>query len=289
MEKEAHQEPFLPLLLCKIITESQNMILFRCASVLLFLFWASPNLSAQLVFFDGNANLSQDLALYDFDIVTRQTEFRTNINGNAVIFSLAVRPSDSQVFGITNGGDLYGVNIDSGDLSFVGATGVSALANIDFDPITNQLFGVGRNSSALYTIGTADAATSLVGTASSVRAGLVFDDAGVLFGFNTDTENNQLYEVNPSTAESTLIGSTGLAGSFEDATFLDGNLFVADFDGFIYRVNPTTGNGSIVGNTGLGQGLTGLTSVRTSVPEPGCGLLFPILISLHLVRRRRRE
>jgi PEP-CTERM motif len=135
--------------------------------------------------------------------------------------------------------------------------------------------------------------------------GLAFSPGGTLFGLNQAVSQFMgppvepaLYTIDPTTGVATLVGSTGVSGSFGLGGLAfrsDGALF-ATFTSFgtpdsdLYRIDPTTGAATLIGPTGFDQ-LDGLAFLGTTtiptVPEPATYWLLGTALLLPLIRRRK--
>lgn len=117
-------------------------------------------------------------------------------------------------------GNLVTVDVATGDATVIGNSG-AALTDIAFSP-TGDLYGVTFNS--LYRVDKTTAALSFVGDLSFSANALVFSADGTLYGASSST--TALYTLDPLTAASTHIGSTG-GVSAGDLAFVGGTLYLA--------------------------------------------------------------
>lgn len=112
--------------------------------------------------------------------------------------------------------------------------------------------------------------------------GLDFDANGVLYGLSQGSYN--LYTIDQTSAEATLIGPTGIASR----SFLGGLTFSSDgtlygvLNDALYTINPNTGAANLIGPIGF-EKVSGLT---TAMPVPDAVLLCGFGIAL--VGRLRR-
>ena len=96
------------------------------------------------------------------------------------------------------------------------------------------------------------AISSVIGTMGDGIEGAKFDGSGTLFGYN----RTDLYTVNPSNANVTLVGAFGIGtGSFYDAAFNGHTMYLQETNGSggtsnVYTVNTSTGAATLVGNVG---------------------------------------
>jgi hypothetical protein len=191
------------------------------------------------------------------------------MTGTQRFFSLNKRPSTGVIYGMdVTGSVLYTIDVDTGVASLVAATGLPTVGDIAFDPTSDVLYGLTRNSPYnLYRINPATGTSTLVGsTGAFARTGLACSATGQLFAAEL---NGRLWQVDKTTAAATLVGGTGGMSVVEDATFNSaGELFFTDFNGSINRVDLLTGNNVAVGNTGLGNGLLGIVEEPNACPTP---------------------
>jgi hypothetical protein len=228
---------------------------------------AAPALAIDLVYFEENGGGANPRGLYNFDPTTGISTLRTTVGGTDRLFGLHVRPGTSTVYAVgVATQSLYTIDIDTGALTLVGSiaiTGGSApIADIAFDPTTDILYGMARNSPyGFYTINPASGGTSfLYNTSDGLRCGMVISPAGTFYAFSID---GILSTFNSTTGAATLVGGSSIGGSVvEDAVYAsDGSIYFTVFDGRIYRVDPVTGANTLVGNSGMGSGLNGIIEV----------------------------
>jgi len=128
----------------------------------------------------------------------------------------------------------------------------------------------------LYRFDIAAGTSSLVGQTSAPIEALAFGPNGTLYGLGKLDGN--LYSINPTTAATTLIGSTGVSvggptGSLALAS--DGTLY-ATLDDKLYTLNRSNGAATAVGtpfdpatDTGTGfASISGLALTVSPIPEP---------------------
>lgn len=100
--------------------------------------------------------------------------------------------------------------------------------------------------------GTVDLSTgiyTLIGNTPVSIDALTFTPDGTLYGLGT---NGNLYTVNPATAQTTDLGSTGTFFRLNSlAARGDGLLFADDPFGDLYRVDPATALATLVGGSGV--------------------------------------
>ncbi len=218
--------------------------------------------AVELICFDENGGGGNPRGLYNFDTDTGIITLRTTVGGSERFFSLAQRPSDGVIYAMqVNDSNLHTIDVDTGAFQFVAATGLATIADIAFDPNTDKLYGLGRNTSLLYEIDPEDGSSTQIGNASPVRSGLAFSSDGTLYGL--DVHTGDLYTIDVNTAQPTLVGGSGPdPNTIEDATMTsDGRMFFTDWPGQIYEIDLDTGARTFLGDTGMGSGLSGMIAL----------------------------
>lgn len=106
-------------------------------------------------------------------------------------------------------------------------------------------------SDGVGTLGTVDVATgsvSVIGNMGVTMTDLAFDPSGNLYGISF----TNLYQINSTTAQTTLVGSLGLTGANALVFGTDGTLYAAtDNTTELYSVNAVTGAATSLGTTGF--------------------------------------
>ncbi len=198
---------------------------------------------------------------------------------------LAIRPSDGMVFGVSansqanGGGRLYILDAVTAETTLVGNTGLSFLDAIAFGP-GDSLYGI-DGSFNLHRINTTTAATTLIGNTGDVFAGLAFDPTtGILYGSIGGFQPvapDAIFTINPSTGAKTLVGTTGLGGTYGNSTpdiAFDqaGNMYGVKGGGssvnVFFSINKSTGAGSVIGDSIGYRAVSGLASYVTFGPPP---------------------
>lgn len=183
---------------------------------------------------------------------------RINFVAIAFIAALA-QPSQADLFGITNGGELIRINTVTGAGTLIGNTGLSAVESLENSP-DGRLLAIAL-ADDFYEINPVSAVPTFLGdvtNAVGVEA-LAYDSAGVLFASvdtNTTAFAESLATVNDSTAIGTIVGPFG-QDDVEAMAFLpDGTLVGSDLDSALWlSINPVTGVATTLGSTGLLYGL----------------------------------
>jgi len=127
--------------------------------------------------------------------------------------------NDGSLYGGSNTGRLYRINITTGDTTFVGAASGIVYAGFSFNPITGALWASVRppivNRDKIYKVNTTTGAVTEVGSTGggNITPDIAFDARGKLYGIKgTSTQIDTLIVIDTTTAFGTRIGSMGLAG-----------------------------------------------------------------------------
>ena len=136
-------------------------------------------------------------------------------NMRAIAFTL----TGDTLYGATKNGDLFRINLTTGDTLRIGTAAGITYSSLAFNPVTGVLWASVRpnlsGKDKIYTVSTATGAATLVGATGfgTVNAGIAFDMLGQLYAVTgTGTQVNTLISINTTTGVGTLIGSTGLTG-----------------------------------------------------------------------------
>ena len=176
----------------------------------------------------------------------------------------------------TVGGVLLRMDVDSGTVTTVGATGLGAnggsVTGAAYDPVSGLFYVVSVSEdllgrSKLYTVDPATGASHFVGGISVpgmpavAITDIAVDAGGAMYGF--EGLSHALVAIDRATGDANVVGDTGIftqyaaAMDFDDS---DGRLYVvaidsADTSGLVtksYVVDPTTGAASELGALGTG-------------------------------------
>lgn len=269
--------------------------------------------------------LTTDNRLITFDTATPSQGLAVNLSGLASsekLLGLDTRPTNGQLYTLSNLGNVYTVNASTGATTFVAALKApinGALLGFDFNPnadvsgaaslrvITaggdNYAVNVnpGANLGAVTkqtNISSASGALKLTGAAYSNND---TDPATPTVLFAIDTVSSGLFATSaPAGGVYSLVGSLGanslnvfgfdISGSGMAYAGLTGD----DSYSSLYTVNLQTGAASLIGAFGI-QGNTALPTivglaVAPAVPEPSTvGLMLAGLVAAGFVTRRRRS
>jgi len=156
-------------------------------------------------------------------------------------------------------GDLYAISTLDGSSSVIGNTGLVSCCMVipggmRWDATSGTTYLVIDNfttqTSALYTIDLATAATTLVGPLTGVIRDITFDRSGLMYGI--DSANDVLVAIDKSNADTQVIGSLGFDAVFGQGLDFDletGVLYLASADETtktMYVVDPQTGTANAV-------------------------------------------
>ncbi|OGU57758.1 MAG: hypothetical protein A2455_08985 [Ignavibacteria bacterium RIFOXYC2_FULL_35_16] len=121
--------------------------------------------------------------------------------------------TNDDLYGASYGGDLYRIDLVNGNLTLIGATGISTLSSLAVNPVDGQLWATPLGG-AIYKINKADASATLVGnTGFSQTPSIAFDSEGKFFGTINFASNkiSELISIDKLNGTGTVIGSTGFS------------------------------------------------------------------------------
>ena len=129
-------------------------------------------------------------------------------NVRALAFDL-----NNDLYIASTSGSLYKYDLNSGDTTFVGNTGVNNLYGLAVNPLNGQLWGISVLQ-GVYKINKQNGTSVLVGnTGYSLSADLTFDVHGKLYAVNgIGSQVSNLLTLDTSNGHGTLIGSVNLHG-----------------------------------------------------------------------------
>jgi hypothetical protein len=177
--------------------------------------------------------------------------------------SVALNPAEEGVlygalgYNPPNSGSIVKIDTDKGNGTLIGSTGISSVPALAIKS-TGEVFVADPGSdSRLWMVDASSGGSVIIGpTGLYFPDALAFDVNDVLYAVDW---GGSLYTVDDSTAESTLIGSTGLEvrGLAFDPT--DNTLWASvRNEDSIFTINVSTGSATLIGKTGLGGGTPGL-------------------------------
>ncbi len=231
------------------------------AALSLTLFMMAPNLTRSQAFTMYGAEFTFN---GHFSTVNAATASLTTITTNSGGFyaGLDFQPTTGTLWG-SSGSFLYTVDPATGrPLTTRSIIGSSDIFHISFAP-DGTLYGLGNANGNLYTISTATAKATLIGTSGQSIFGLEFGPGGILYGCGFD-----LYRIDPSNGGTTDLGRlvTGSSALFTDLDYApDGVMYGVTgktTSDSLYRIDLPAATAALVGITG-----GDLISIA-SVPEP---------------------
>ncbi len=162
--------------------------------------------------------------------------------------------------GIIDGGRLLTIDINSGEGTLIGPSGLSAVPGLAINS-NGDMYGIdgafGGNFD-LYKIDAAMGKAVFVGSPGlAFLPAIAFDSNDVLYGLGKDpvTFLFNLYTINVTTGVPTLIGPAPM-GEWRGMAFdpIAGTIWASTSDDSIYVIDPNTGTPTLIGTTGLGVG-----------------------------------
>jgi len=129
----------------------------------------------------------------------------------------------------------------------------------------------------LYTVDVGTAQATLIGSTGQVFTDIAFDPDGNLFGIGSLSGNMNLFQIDPCTAATTLIGPIGLGGYLNALVFDTTGVLLSTSDQDFITIDPTTGQGTLIASTIDPYGSAGDLAFDTA------GNLFLTTDSGHLV------
>ena len=213
--------------------------------------------------------------LYDVNPATGATSNARNMG--TIATNGLTRDSNGIFYTVTQGGQdsLRTVNISNGLTTVVGPIGFNVSeGDLDFDPITGDLYGTNSSGETLMQINKATGAATTIGPISTVvdPSAMAFDSTGTLYIL--ESAQGRLLTVNKTNAavltNLTLTETFGVIAGM-DFHPVTGTLYVASgtdgSGGTLYTVNTSTGLVTTVGpTTGAPDGLGGLEFIGVAQP-----------------------
>ncbi len=110
-------------------------------------------------------------------------------------------------------GELFTVDLATGDLTSIGQTGIPLLSGLAINPTNGDLWGISLVNK-LYKIDKTNGQSTLVGSPGFSRTpDIVFDDLGNLYGLaGGENDVSELVAIDTTTGVGTVIGSVGMVG-----------------------------------------------------------------------------
>lgn len=140
----------------------------------------------------------------------------------------AINPDNqNQAYVVDSDGNFFEVEISSGEYTFLGTLLVQGISALEFNTVDNTLYALTGNKTGaeLYIIDPVKLSTTFVGLLNSVPAGipvgLAIDGQGNAFMY--DILDDNLYSINLSSGNSTVIGSLGFDANFGQGMAWDPN------------------------------------------------------------------
>jgi len=182
---------------------------------------------------------------------------------------------------------LMDIDPASGLFTVIGSQGIPGSESINglaYDQVHDVLYGVNTATDELVTLNTSTGLATTVGPTNGGQFnGLAYDPASdVLYSMTT---TDQLYQINPLTGVSTLIGSTSVPDQIEGMALngTTGALYGLNGQGQIYSINKSTGAATslpnAIGTSGLWRGLTwdgSSNQLLASIVGSGNGQLYEV-------------
>jgi len=119
--------------------------------------------------------------------------------------------TNDDLYGASYMGNLYLINLETGNLTLIGSTGISTFSGLAINPIDNQLWGTPLGE-GIYKINKSNGAATLVGNSGFTQTpSIAFDSEGKLFGISgfAPSKISDLIRIDTSNGTGTIIGSTG--------------------------------------------------------------------------------
>lgn len=176
--------------------------------------------------------------------------------------------------------DLYTINPATGVATSVGPIGF-AVTGLAFDFNTGILYGVTSPNSAssprhLITIDPITGAGTDVGALGATVADIVCASDGTLYGWTTSSSTEDLVTINKSTGAASVVGDSGLSGTFGEGLACDGSdqlwLFPLGATSSYYTVDSSTGAVTSIGSLS-GVGLSHALVAVSFSPADVCYLI----------------
>ncbi|MBR5769897.1 MAG: choice-of-anchor J domain-containing protein [Clostridia bacterium] len=257
----------------------------------------SDNSAAKIVKFNLDSVTLYGICTYDFDsdehddeIVSFESAASSALTKIAdAPYAYAAAYAYGKVFFFTYpdededyaGGDLWMVSAnDPSDVAVVSQVfdGEGTPASMTFDYTKNLFYFIVNNNadSRLYSFDPVKTEVNLIGDLGDAFFGICADENGKLYGING---SGALYTFNKSTAETTIIGTTGyacqyvqdIAYDFDNGVIYWARLYSTEDGGHgLYRINKETGEATLLDKIGTkGCEITGMFMIPADEPAGG--------------------
>ena len=121
--------------------------------------------------------------------------------------------TNNDLFGATYSGNLYEIDLTTGQLTMIGSTNISTLSSLAINPLDRQLWAISLGG-AVYKVSKTDGASTLVGnTGFSQTPSIAFDAEGKFFGTVnfTGSKISDLIRIDTLTGVGSVVGPTGFS------------------------------------------------------------------------------
>jgi tricorn protease-like protein len=132
---------------------------------------------------------------------------------------------------------------------------VAALLSAAFSAHAVPVWMTGNDGSTLYTVDSANGASTAVGNfGQGATYTLSFDAAGTLYGISNGFSDGTLVTIDKTTGHATTVGvATGISDLMAMAFAPDGTLYAGSWStNSLYVINKNTGAATLVGSLGFG-------------------------------------
>jgi uncharacterized protein YjiK len=132
--------------------------------------------------------------------------------GVGIITSSAVAADPTLYMSAAGSQTLYSVDHLTATPTLIGSFGVGGeMAGLGYDPTSDTLYGTTLGTDMLYSINRSTGATTAIGSLGVTDMGALEYDVstGKLYGAVGSPAGDGLYEINPATAQASLIGNIG--------------------------------------------------------------------------------
>ena len=206
----------------------------------------------------GVFNSSLTITSDDPDNATKDV----SLSGEGVTINPAMSGVCYASTGNNDGGRLLTIDINTGAGTLIGPTGLAQVPGLAINS-NGFIYGTSDDPDAdLFKIDASTGTAAFIGsTGMGWMPAVAFDGNDVLYGLGTDfTTGFNLYIINTSTGDLTLVGPTNSAMDFRGMAFdpSDGTLWASTNGQEIFVINPNTGEPTLIGSTGLDGGVPDL-------------------------------